>query len=73
MNDNKQFLILSLMLATIVLVVLGVALGELFSVYINRPEISPNEQTLNAYAAFESTCSYRGYDRDECLLIWSGR
>jgi hypothetical protein len=69
MNENKQLLILSLMLATIVLVVLG----GLFSVYINRPEISPNEQTLNQYAAFEGTCSYRGYDRDECLLIWIGR
>jgi len=44
-----------------------------YVIFFEPNEISPNEQTLNAYAAFESTCSYRGYDRDECLLIWSGR
>lgn len=38
--------------------------------YTPLPE---NERTLNAYATFESTCSYRGYNRSECLLIWSGR
>lgn len=39
----------------------------------SKNNISENEQTLNAYATFESTCSYRGYDRSECLQIWGGR
>lgn len=56
----------------IIFVVCFVIVGNLLEKRY-QDEVSPNEQTLNAYATFESTCSYRGYDRSECLQIWSGR
>lgn len=56
----------------IIFVVGFVIAGSLFE-KAYQEKVSPNEQTLNAYATFESTCYYRGYDRNECLLIWSGR
>lgn len=62
-------------LACISMLLIGVAGGMAFSEtkHYNLNATKPNEQTLNAYATFESTCNYRGYDRSECLLIWSGR
>lgn len=61
------------LLGVFLLVVMFV-LSVVIAVYaFSHQSLSPNEQTLNAYATFESTCHYRGYDRNECLLIWSGR
>lgn len=69
--DNKMQLLISLF------VILMIAIYAVIVVYALAYEpferLPENERILNAYATFESTCAYRGYDRDECLQIWSGR
>lgn len=64
---------ISFAFAILLFICLFLMIGYLLSSVLDVTHISPNEQTLNAYATFESTCAYRGYDRDECLQIWSGR
>ena len=65
----------TVLLVTVILVGIVLIIFSLFNAtgVLGFETISPNEQTLNAYATFESNCHYRGYDRNECLLIWSGR
>lgn len=67
MINKTQLLGIFLLVVMFVLSVVNV-------VYVfSHQSLPQNELTLNAYATFESTCHYRGYDRNECLLIWSGR
>lgn len=68
MSDNKYIP------GIVTFIVACLLIGVLMAAIYTRPEkVSPNEQTLNAYATFENRCHYRGYDRSECLQIWSGR
>lgn len=70
-SDNRLAILIFCVVCVLVGVAIGVALMDNINYYNSNNNF--NGQTLNAYATFESACHYRGYDRNECLLIWSGR
>lgn len=77
-KDSTRSVFVTLLSAILVILALGAALIAAIHVsyefiYSDFNQNREFDLYLRDYERFFEICEERGYDRDECALIWSGR